>query len=132
MSRVFRTFAEKSIRSRDLLFMKQLYAPQCFLVFPDGRSLKKPAILALNAKAPHGSSIQAFPDDFHLRAVYGNFAIATDRTVFKSVIPNAPSPGEYRTLKFFVRLNGIWRVAGAADVSIAAAQRAPFAHATSQ
>lgn len=109
---------EKAIRDRNIPFMHQLYAPQCFLVFPDGRSLKKPAILALNANAPHGSSIQAFPDDFQLRAVYGDFAIATDRTVFKSIIPNAPTPGEYRTLKFFIKLNGVWRVAGAADVSI--------------
>jgi len=58
------------------------------------------------------------PQEFKLMAVYGNVALATDRTVFKvaddsgkiSVSNEAP------VLRMFVKLNGKWVPAGAALV----------------
>ena len=56
------------------------------------------------------------PQDFQLRAVYGNVALATDRTVFKV----ADDAGKIRVrdqasvLRIFVKLNGKWVPAGEA------------------
>jgi len=44
-----------------------------------------------------------------LRAVYGNFVLATDTTTLKGGNLN----GVYRGLRMFVKENGKWRVAGA-------------------
>ncbi|MGH9681788.1 MAG: hypothetical protein ACRD4Y_17715 [Candidatus Acidiferrales bacterium] len=60
------------------------------------------------------------PQDFELRAVYGNVALATDRTVFKA--PDASGKivvtDEARVLRIFVKLNGKWVPAAAALVPI--------------
>jgi len=58
------------------------------------------------------------PENFELRAVYGNVALATDHTVFKSadasgkIGPN----GVANVLRIFVKLDGKWRPAAAALV----------------
>jgi len=58
------------------------------------------------------------PQDFQLRAVYGNVALASDRTIFKV----ADDGGKIRVrdqaavLRIFVKLNGKWVPAGAALV----------------
>jgi len=61
------------------------------------------------------------PQDFKLRAVYGNVALATDRTVFKA--PDATGKvvvtNERAVLRVFVRLDGKWVPATAALVDIA-------------
>ena len=111
---------EEAARNGDLVFLRRLYTSQCFVVLPGGRVADRSKLLAVVAKAPRGPNIGAFPDEFRLRAVYGNFAIATDRTVFKgAVLPDAHSQGAYRIVKFFVKQNGEWRAAGAADMAIA-------------
>jgi hypothetical protein len=56
------------------------------------------------------------PENFELRAVYGNVALATDHTVFKAadasgkVVPTDAA----NVLRIFVKLNGKWRPAAAA------------------
>ncbi|MGH9359222.1 MAG: nuclear transport factor 2 family protein [Terriglobia bacterium] len=111
---------EEAARNHDLDFLKKAWTSQLFIVLPGGRVVDKPELLAVVAKAPRGPNIGPFPDDFKLRAVYGNFAIATDRTVIKgAALPNPHASGAYRIVKFFVKQNGKWRVAGAADVAIA-------------
>ena len=61
------------------------------------------------------------PQDFNLRAVYGNVAMATDRTVFKAVDEkgNSSVRAEANVLRIFVKQNGKWVPAGAALVPIA-------------
>src|ERR1700730_14389013 len=58
--------------------------------------------------------------DFKLMAVYGNLALATDRTVFKA--PDATRKivvtDEATVLRIFVKLDGKWRPAGAALVPV--------------
>ena len=60
------------------------------------------------------------PQDFKLMAVYGNVALATDRTVFKA--PDASGKigvtDEATVLRIFVKLDGKWRPAGAALVPV--------------
>ena len=60
------------------------------------------------------------PQEFTLRAVYGNVAIATDHTIFKA--PDASGKivvtDEASVLRLFVKLNGKWVPAGAALVPI--------------
>ena len=60
------------------------------------------------------------PQDFKLMAVYGNVALATDRTVFKA--PEASGKivvtDEATVLRMFVKLDGKWRPAGAALVPV--------------
>jgi hypothetical protein len=61
------------------------------------------------------------PQDFKLMAVYGNVALATDRTVFKA----ADASGKIvvtdmaTVLRMFVKIDGKWRPAGAALVPVA-------------
>jgi len=60
------------------------------------------------------------PQDFKLMAVYGNVALATDRTVFKVADDsgNISVRNEASVLRMFVKLNGKWVPAGAALVPI--------------
>ena len=61
-----------------------------------------------------------FPGEFKLRAVYGNFALATDRTAFKTLdasgLPAFSS--SMRWLRLFVYENGRWRPAAGAGVPV--------------
>jgi hypothetical protein len=61
------------------------------------------------------------PQEFKLMAVYGNIALATDRTIFKSADAsgNLSVTSEARVLRMFVKENRKWRPAGAALVRIA-------------
>jgi len=61
------------------------------------------------------------PQEFKLMAVYGNIALATDHTIFKSADAggNLTVTSEARVLRMFVKENGKWRPAGAALVRIA-------------
>lgn len=60
------------------------------------------------------------PQDFKLMAVYGNVALATDRTVFKVADDSGKISvrNEASVLRMFVKLNGKWVPAGAALVPI--------------
>ena len=60
------------------------------------------------------------PQDFQLRAVYGDVALATDHTVFKAADEkgNISVRAEATVLRMFVKYNGKWVPAGAALVPI--------------
>jgi len=60
------------------------------------------------------------PQDFKLMAVYGDVALATDRTVFKIADENGKISvrNEATVLRMFVKLNGKWVPAGAALVPV--------------
>ncbi len=60
------------------------------------------------------------PQDFKLMAVYGDVALATDRTVFKAADENGNISvrNEATVLRIFVKYNGKWVPAGAALVPI--------------
>jgi hypothetical protein len=60
------------------------------------------------------------PQDFTLMAVYGNVALATDRTVFKAADDSGKIVvrNQAAVLRMFVKLNGKWVPAGAALVPV--------------
>jgi hypothetical protein len=60
------------------------------------------------------------PQDFKLMAVYGNVALATDRTVFKAADASGKIvvTDQATVLRMFVKLDGKWRPAGAALVPV--------------
>ena len=60
------------------------------------------------------------PQDFKLMAVYGNVALATDRTVFKVADDSGKISisDQAAVLRIFVKLNGKWVPAGAALVPV--------------
>jgi hypothetical protein len=60
------------------------------------------------------------PQEFQLRAVYGNVALATDHTIFKAADDkgNITVRAEANVLRMFVKQNGKWVPAGAALVPI--------------
>lgn len=62
------------------------------------------------------------PQEFKLMAVYGNIALATDHTIFKTADAsgNLSVTSEARVLRMFVKEKGRWRPAGAALVRIPA------------
>src|ERR1700730_4185273 len=61
------------------------------------------------------------PQDFKLMAVYGNVALATDRTVFKAADASGKIVvrDQATVLRIFVKQNGKWVPAGAALVTVA-------------
>jgi len=61
-----------------------------------------------------------YPQDFELGALYGNVALATDRTVFKVADEkgNISVRNQATVLRMFVKLNGKWVPAGAALVPV--------------
>ena len=60
------------------------------------------------------------PQDFKLMAVYGDVALAADRTVFKAADASGKIvvTDEATVLRMFVKLDGKWRPAGAALVPV--------------
>jgi len=109
----------EAARNQNVDFLKQLWTNQFFEVLPGGKTVTKSELLAMITKAERGPNTGAFPDDFKLRAVYGNFAIATDQTMLKGrIVSGRKAAGEYRVARFFIKTNGKWRVAGAALVAI--------------
>jgi hypothetical protein len=76
---------------------------------------------ALAPKTVSGTGLNGvFPAEFKLRAVYGKFALATDRTSFKTVDPSGLPifTRESRWLRLFIYENGRWRPAAGAGVPV--------------
>jgi len=82
---------------------------------------KKQMIASQMAAAPtHVPGVGPYPHDFKLRAVYGDVALATDVTDFKTADANGRLSFTSKTtvLRMFVKQNGEWRPAGAALVPV--------------
>jgi hypothetical protein len=86
------------------------WTDQFMEIYPNGDVHFKADMMASQSATPFPPGTGAFPEDFKLRAVYGDFALGTDTTTIKGV---AGSNGVYRGLRMFVKENGKWRVAGA-------------------
>ena len=105
-----------SERDRKLDFLKEWWTENFFDVNPGGNVSSKEDMLKLFTDIPPKPGAGAFPTDFKLRAVYGDFAMGTDHTTIKGF---GAIDGEYRCIRMFVKEKGKWRPAGAAIVAIA-------------
>jgi Domain of unknown function (DUF4440) len=105
-------------------FRSKYWVDQFFEVGATGKiSTGAEMVASQTAGIPtHVSGVGPYPDSFKLMAVYGNFAMATDHTRFKTVDSNGkPSfTSEVTFLRLFVKENGKWRPAGGAAVPIVA------------
>ena len=109
-----------SASNRKLDVLEDLWTDQFVEINSGGTTPGKKEQLARLASREPKPGVGAFPDDFKLRAVYGDFALATDHTTLKGISTNGHDfSGEYRVLRMFVKEHGKWRVAGAALVPIA-------------
>src|SRR5215472_476672 len=99
-------------------FRAKYWVDQFFEVIPSGELLNKEEMVATQAeRIPSNPDPRTapYPDAFRLRAVYGDFAMATDHTYFKSKGKN----GDFvfttnsKVLRLFTKVNGTWRPAAA-------------------
>jgi len=108
------------LRNKNIDVLRDLWTDQFFEINRGGTVVDKDYALANLSKLPVKPGFGAFPSDFKLRAVYGDFALATDRTTINggqgtgwAVYNGHDFSGDYRTLRMFVKMNGTWKVAGA-------------------
>jgi ketosteroid isomerase-like protein len=106
-------------------FRAQYWADQFFEIYPNGQVQTKAEMVASQSKnaAEHPDAAPGTgpnPQEFQLRAVYGNVALATDHTIFKALDAKGQLTvtGEARVLRIFEKENGKWRPASAALVGI--------------
>ena len=104
-------------------FRSKYWVDQFFEVIPSGDILNKEEMVATQAaRIPDNPDprLAPYPDEFKLRAVYGDFAMATDHTYFKSKDKsgNLIFTTASKVLRLFVKENGAWRPAAAGLVPI--------------
>jgi ketosteroid isomerase-like protein len=95
--------------------------PSGFFEVQSGGTLRnKEEMVATQAAANPATGVRPYPADFKLVAVYGDVALGTDHTDFKTVQPGgsyAFTSGSH-CLRVFIKLNGEWKPAAAALVPI--------------
>jgi hypothetical protein len=103
-------------------FRKQFWPETFFEISVKGAVQTKQQMIASQtaAASTHVPGVGPYPHDFKLRAVYGNVALATDTTDFKTADANGKLSFTSKTtvLRMFVKQNGEWRPAGAALVPV--------------
>lgn len=103
-------------------FRNQFWPDTFFEISVKGKvQTKREMIASQTAAAPtHVPGVGPYPHDFKLMAVYGDVALATDITDFKTADSNGKLSYTSRTtvLRMFVKQNGEWRPAGAALVPV--------------
>ena len=107
---------------KNMPLLEDLWTDQFFDVLVGGVIVSKHEMMDRMSKGPIVPGTGAFPDDFKIRAIYGNVVLATDHTVIKAKDANGNIvvAREMRCLRMFVRENGKWKVAGAGLVPITA------------
>ena len=104
-------------------FRSKYWVDQFFEVVSTGDLLNKEEMVASQAKGiPSNPDPRTapYPDAFKLRAVYGDFAMATDHTYFKTRDKNGNFVFDRasKVLRLFVKQNGSWRPAAAGLVPL--------------
>jgi hypothetical protein len=95
-------------------FRSQYWADGFFEVQSGGTLRNKEEMVATQRAANPATGVRPYPADFRLMAVYGDVALGTDHTDFKTL----QADGSYaftadsHCLRVFVRQNGEWRPGG--------------------
>jgi ketosteroid isomerase-like protein len=101
-------------------FRSKYWVDGFFEVQSPGTLRNKSEMVTVQSAASPTEAVRPFPADFKLVAVYGDVAVGTDHTDFKSMGPNgklAFTAGSH-VLRVFVRQDGQWRPAAAALVPV--------------
>ena len=101
-------------------FRSKYWVDQFFEIGRTGYVQDKTQMVAQQSAVDNPLGIGPHPDAFKLRAVYGDFAVATDITSFTTVGPGGPPTftSSAKVLRLFVKEKGEWRPAGAALVPV--------------
>jgi hypothetical protein len=106
-------------------FRAQYWADQFFEIGQTGKTQTKAEMVASQTAAATKSpdvvpGTGPNPQEFKLMSVYGNIALATDHTLFKTADAsgNVSVTSEANVLRMFVKENGKWRPAGAVLIPI--------------
>jgi|GEM_PF-1098204 len=101
-------------------FRSQYWVDGFFEVQSGGTLRNKTEMVATQSAANPAVGVRPFPADFRLVAVYGDVALGTDHTDFKTMRPDGSIPftADSHCLRVFVKQDGVWRPAAAALVPI--------------
>jgi ketosteroid isomerase-like protein len=101
-------------------FRSQYWVPGFFEVQSAGTIRNKEEMVATQSAANPATGVRPYPADFKFVAVYGDVALATDHTDFKTMRPdgNYAFTADSHCLRVFVKQNGEWRPAAAALVPV--------------
>jgi ketosteroid isomerase-like protein len=101
-------------------FRSNYWVDGFFEVQSGGTLRNKEEMVATQAAANPVSGVRPFPADFRLMAVYGDLALGTDHTDFKTARPDGTVPftSDSHCVRVFVRVNGTWRPAAAGLVPV--------------
>jgi ketosteroid isomerase-like protein len=101
-------------------FRSQYWVDGFFEVQSGGTFRNKAEMVGSQARANPATGVRPYPADFKLVAVYGDVALGTDHTDFKTMQPDGSYAftGGSHCVRVFVRQNGEWRPAAAALVPV--------------
>jgi ketosteroid isomerase-like protein len=101
-------------------FRSKYWVDGFFEVQSPGTLRNKSEMVAVQSALSPANAVRPFPADFKLIAVYGDVAVATDHTDFKSIGPDGKLAftSDSHVVRVFVRQGGQWRPAAAALVPV--------------
>jgi uncharacterized protein DUF4440 len=110
----------KAEHDKNRPLMTEMWTDSFFDILPGGKVVNKQEMIDMMVKADSKPGTGAFPENFKIRAIYGNVVLATDHTIIKGLDAsgNIVPVLEMNVLRMFVRENGKWRVAGAGLVPV--------------
>ena len=109
-------------------FRSNYWVDGFFEVQSGGTLRNKEEMVATQSAANPATGVRPFPADFRLVAVYGDVALGTDHTDFKTARPDGTIPftSDSHCLRVFVKQNGVWRPAAAGLVPVIPPTEANF------
>src|SRR5690349_630908 len=110
----------KAEHDKNRPLMTEMWTDSFFDILPGGKVVNKQEMIDMMVKADSKPGTGAFPENFKIRAIYGNVVLATDHTIIKGLDASGKIVPvlEMNVLRMFVRENGKWRVAGAGLVPV--------------
>jgi ketosteroid isomerase-like protein len=101
-------------------FRSQYWVEGFFEVQSGGTLRNKEEMVATQSAANPATGVRPYPADFKFVAVYGDVALGTDHTDFKTIRPDGSYAftSDSHCLRVFVKQNGEWRPAAAALVPV--------------
>lgn len=103
----------KAASEHDIAYLDHLFTDDFFEASAgSGGEISNKQQLFKKVNAPERKVDSITVDDIHVH-LYGDFALLTDRTIFKGTIGGHDVSGNYRVLRVFVKQQGRWRAAGA-------------------